>query len=596
MPAQRGTAAAAVFSAGTVVTPTNLAPTLPVGYQVGDALLCFTACRSATPTVATPAGCTSLLNVTGTNGRLALFGKIAASTSETAPTVTWSGLTTGNSGTPCGAQWAAFSGMPATIAGIVDILGTVENGAASTTAAAAGTDITTSLHAALVLSLLTRLDDAGTFTAPAGFAAVGATGTTSGSDFALAWAFNVRASAGSATVADWTLAGASSFASSGVQVALKPIVFTFNDSRSGAITAGGSGTDSYIPPTDYNDSRSGAITATGSGVDSWAHLSDYDAAVEADSPVSHWKLGTSTLIAVDRKGVANETTGSAMATASGLVVNNDGDLANTFTSTNGFAGPSSTNAGLPYNTSTWSVEAWCKPSTATSVGLTKTIVARSSTNLSIVGTNDLRLRAQDTSSVTYIVLGGTGSALAGQTIHVVGVYNGTDLILYRNGVEVGRTAMPSTASIPNNTPTIGAGFNGFVGEIDEVAWYSSALSSARVLAHYQAGLPATDQPVVTLVSQTRAKISRVSGYDSTAVDWTADKPFTDYQFRVVPATDSPVGAGVLIEQNQSPAAGGTASTPYTSTLTDAEVEAVSPAEGAKIVKLFTKGTAGTWSA
>src|SRR3982751_6173060 len=102
-----GTPGAAVASAANVATPTTLTPPVGSGYAVGDLLLYFTACASGTPTVATPSGWTPLINVVGSAaavGRLALFGKLAASTSEAAPSVVWSGLTIGNTGTPCGAR------------------------------------------------------------------------------------------------------------------------------------------------------------------------------------------------------------------------------------------------------------------------------------------------------------------------------------------------------------------------------------------------------------------------------------------------------------------------------------------------------------
>src|SRR4051794_2447533 len=117
-PAPVGTPGAVVASAATVVTPTTLTPATGSGYAIGDTLLCFTACRSATPTVATPAGWTSILNVTGTNGRLVLFGKVAASTSEAAPSVVWSSLTTGASGTPVQAVVAAFRNLASLVADV----------------------------------------------------------------------------------------------------------------------------------------------------------------------------------------------------------------------------------------------------------------------------------------------------------------------------------------------------------------------------------------------------------------------------------------------------------------------------------------------
>lgn len=234
-PAIRGSAAAAAATAGNVATPATLSPALPA-HQAGDLLLCFTACRSATPTVATPSGWTQLLNVTGTNGRIALFGKIAASASETAPSVTWSSLTTGTSGTPAQAQCAVFSGVLSPLT--VDVTGTVENGAAATATSASGTAITTLTDQDLVLALSTRLDDAGTWSAPAGFTLIDGVGTTSGLDFATGWAFQVKTPAGSVAPADFGLAGASSFASSGVLVGLKGVI---SSTVTGAANLSGAG-------------------------------------------------------------------------------------------------------------------------------------------------------------------------------------------------------------------------------------------------------------------------------------------------------------------------------------------------------------------
>jgi hypothetical protein len=100
--------------------------------------------------------------------------------------------------------------------------------------------------------------------------------------------------------------------------------------------------------------------------------------------------------------------------------------------------------------------------------------------------------------------------------------------------------------------------------------------------------------LATITSKTRTRISRVVGWNSTEVIWSSNKTFTDYQFRVVSAASDPVTSGVQIELNQNPSAGGSAATEYTSTLTDNEIEAVSPAEGDKIVKLFVNNSSG-WS-
>lgn len=215
-PALKGSVGASVTTANNVTTPTTLTPALPA-HASGDLLLCFTTCRSGTPTVATPSGWTSLANVVGTNGRLVLFGKIAASGSETAPGCVWSNLTTGTSGTPAQAQCAVFTGTQLS----VGALGTVENGVASTTVSASGIGITTVADNALVLALSTRLDDAGTWTSPSGFTEIGEAASTSGADMSSSWAYQVKAVAGSVAPADFAIASGVSFASSGVLVSLR---------------------------------------------------------------------------------------------------------------------------------------------------------------------------------------------------------------------------------------------------------------------------------------------------------------------------------------------------------------------------------------
>ncbi len=83
--------------------------------------------------------------------------------------------------------------------------------------------------------------------------------------------------------------------------------------------------------------------------------------------------------------------------------------------------------------------------------------------------------------------------LAANTLyHVVATKNGATVKLYVNGVDVTGTVTNSTmvnTSIAFNIAAADAGSTDFFdGRIDEVAVYPTALSAARVLAHYQAGL------------------------------------------------------------------------------------------------------------
>jgi hypothetical protein len=76
-------------------------------------------------------------------------------------------------------------------------------------------------------------------------------------------------------------------------------------------------------------------------------------------------------------------------------------------------------------------------------------------------------------------------------VHWVAVRSGGSLILYRNGVLIGSTAVATTSVavgrwyMANDT---GAGGNPLLGMIDEVAIYGRALTAGEALDHYNAGV------------------------------------------------------------------------------------------------------------
>jgi Concanavalin A-like lectin/glucanases superfamily len=91
----------------------------------------------------------------------------------------------------------------------------------------------------------------------------------------------------------------------------------------------------------------------------------------------------------------------------------------------------------------------------------------------------------------------TSQVIKNQWTHLVGVYDGTSLIFYVNGVA---TATVSGAGyLANNSAnlavpgdlTIGfnqsSGWGAFEGYLDEVAIYTNALSASQILAHYEVG-------------------------------------------------------------------------------------------------------------
>lgn len=213
--------------AATVVTPTALAPGLPATRSNGHWMFCVTQAGSATATVATPTSWQSIYNVVGTHGRLALFVR-KVDGSETAPTVTWSGLTTGATGTPTYARIINMGSGFYDIAGTlqVDVIGAVSDQAASATVMAGGAAITTLTDGAYVFSqglfrddVLTGISDAGTGITWAGILA---DAVTTGSDMLIGWSWGTKTPVGEVGAHTWTLTGATAFPSSGVMVAFPP--------------------------------------------------------------------------------------------------------------------------------------------------------------------------------------------------------------------------------------------------------------------------------------------------------------------------------------------------------------------------------------
>lgn len=149
-------------TAANVATPTTLTPGLPATRAVGDVLLCITVCRSGTPTVScSTSGWVELANVSGTNGRLALYAALVTG-SEVAAQPVWASLTTGTSGTGASAQIAAVRGLDfsqSPLTGLVHQLSAAQNQAASTTVQAMGATITPTKANSAIFSLAVRQDN-----------------------------------------------------------------------------------------------------------------------------------------------------------------------------------------------------------------------------------------------------------------------------------------------------------------------------------------------------------------------------------------------------------------------------------------------------
>ena len=111
----------------------------------------------------------------------------------------------------------------------------------------------------------------------------------------------------------------------------------------------------------------------------------------------------------------------------------------------------------------------------------------------------------------------------------------------------------------------------------------------------------TAVPAVTITGPDKTKISKISGFDKAKISFTVDVDFEEYKVCVVPQTSSTQDAGTVI-----PTDGGSVNTsgsdgdypkttPIEVTITGTDLATASAGDGLKIVKVFVRNAAGTWS-
>ena len=91
-------------------------------------------------------------------------------------------------------------------------------------------------------------------------------------------------------------------------------------------------------------------------------------------------------------------------------------------------------------------------------------------------------------------LASTTTVAAATTYHVVGTYDGAMMRIYVNGVLEGTAARSARSTTPAFGGVLAGGGWGtlpspaFNGRLDEIAIYGTALTTARVQAHYTKGI------------------------------------------------------------------------------------------------------------
>jgi len=209
----------------------------------------------------------------------------------------------------------------------------------------------------------------------------------------------------------------------------------------------------------------------------------YRDAVLADSPRAYWRLGNASgTVASDEMGVFPGTyvNGPLLARAGAI----SGDTAAQFDGTNDFVRVPDAN-GLDF-TDTFTLEAWVKRS---STGGTRAIMDKGENSYSfrIQADGKLLLRKNNVATLTTSTAGITDTTA---WHHVAAVKSPTEVKLYLDGQDVSGAVTQQTMANTAIPLTIAGSDNGTAyflpGTLDEVAVYPTALSAARVQAHYAA--------------------------------------------------------------------------------------------------------------
>lgn len=113
----------------------------------------------------------------------------------------------------------------------------------------------------------------------------------------------------------------------------------------------------------------------------------------------------------------------------------------------------------------------------------------------------------------------------------------------------------------------------------------------------------TAVPTVTVTGPDNSTISEVEGFDKAVINFMSDIAFVEYKVCVVPATSSTQDAGTVIPTTAGSinTSGTSEDEPYEAetnikvTIDGTDLKTASSGDGTKIVKVFVKNAAGTWS-
>jgi len=224
--------------------------------------------------------------------------------------------------------------------------------------------------------------------------------------------------------------------------------------------------------------------------------------VLADGPIAYWRLGEApgSASAADAAGNANNGTYSGGITL-GQPGFHGGDTAALFDGVTGRIVIPDSNVLNPPNITMEAKVRWDGPNDLQQRILEKSSFAElAQYGLSILPDGHVQVEIRTSSATTSVDVKSIGVAAQGAETHIVATYDGAFIRIYLNGVlDPSETAAPGSISPkppdPANPTASGVGIGNqidrdrpFKGLIDEIALYPTALSPARILAHYQSQL------------------------------------------------------------------------------------------------------------
>ena len=231
-----------------------------------------------------------------------------------------------------------------------------------------------------------------------------------------------------------------------------------------------------------NRGESAAVTFT---VDAPVQQNLYDDEVLADSPAGYWRLGEATgLTAFTQVGTSSGTYLGGPVLGEGGAITGDPDTSVRLDGLNDAVRVP--NAAALNSSSAVTLEAWVRPSSLPSG--TATIMRKDLQYLvRITAQGGVILRLWKSGSERELATAG-GLLAAGTWSHVVATYDGTTMRIYVNGRSRASLALAAPVDVSTRELYFGASINydWLAARVDEVAVYRSALSAARVQAHFDA--------------------------------------------------------------------------------------------------------------